>query len=61
MELSDDEKKIIEILRLHGELPVDLISVHAGMPVSQVSAHLLTIELAGIVRSLPGKMYKLTR
>jgi DNA processing protein len=61
VELSEDEKKIVGILQQHGQLPLDLISVHAGMPVSQVSAHLLTIELAGLVRSLPGKMYKLNR
>jgi DNA processing protein len=61
VDLGDEEKKIVEILREHGELTIDLISIHANLPVSIVSAHLLTIEFAGVVRSLPGKVYKLVR
>jgi DNA processing protein len=61
VELSDEDKKIADILREHGELTVDLLSLHANMPVSMVSAHLLTIELTGMIRSLPGKVYKFNR
>ncbi len=61
VDLGEEENKIVEILREHGELTIDLISIHANMPVSIVSAQLLTIELAGLVRSLPGKVYKLVR
>jgi DNA processing protein len=60
-ELTDEETGIITILREHGELPIDIIAIHANLPVSKVSALLLNIEFAGLVRSLPGKVYRLTR
>ncbi len=61
VELSEEEKRLLEILQEHGELTLDILSIHANMPVSKVSAHLLSIELAGLVKSLPGKVYKLVR
>jgi len=60
-EISLDEKQIIEILREAGELPIDLICVQAEMPMSKISAMLLNLEFAGLIRSLPGKMYRLAR
>lgn len=59
VELSDDEHRLIDILREKGELPIDIIALHANIPVSKVSALLLNIEFAGLIRSLPGKVYKL--
>ena len=61
MELSAEEKLIIENLRETGELPIDLICIRLDMPMSKVSAMLLTLEFAGLVRSLPGKVYRLVR
>jgi DNA processing protein len=60
-ELTREELEIVAILREHGELPIDIIAIHANMPVSKVSALLLNIEFAGVVRSLPGKVYRLGR
>lgn len=60
-ELSDEEHKILDILKEHGDLPIDTISIHAEFPVSKVSALLLNIEFAGLVQSLPGKIYRIAR
>jgi DNA processing protein len=40
------------------ELSIDIISIKANMPMSKVSALLLNLEFAGLIRSLPGKIYK---
>ncbi|MDP4210074.1 MAG: DNA-processing protein DprA [Bacteroidota bacterium] len=61
VEISEDEQRIVQTLRESGELPIDLICIHVDMPVSKVSALLLNLEFAGMVRSLPGKVYRLTR
>ena len=61
VELSEEEKMIVALLRESGEFPLDLISMRLNMPVSRVSAMLLNLEFAGMVRSLPGKIYRLTR
>lgn len=60
-EITEDEKRIVNILRESGELPIDLICMHADMPTSKISAMLLNLEFAGLVRSLPGKVYRLTK
>jgi DNA processing protein len=60
-EISEDEQRIVDVLREMGQFSIDLISLHVSLPVSKVSAMLLNLEFAGIVRSLPGKMYRLTR
>jgi len=61
VELTPEEQKIADMLRERGELPIDLISLHVNLPGSKVSAMLLNLEFAGVVRSLPGKVYRLVR
>lgn len=59
VELNSDEKIIINILdEEEEELSIDIIALKANMPVSKVSALLLNLEFSGLIRSLPGKMYK---
>jgi len=58
-ELSQEEIKLVDILKKHGDLPIDSICLEAEMPVSKVSPILLNLEFAGIVKSLPGKVYTL--
>lgn len=59
-ELTEEEKKLFNILKNAGQLPIDLICAEAEMPVSRVSPILLNLEFSGIVKSLPGKVFKLT-
>ncbi len=57
VELNNDEKILMDILG-EEELSIDIISVKANMPMSKVSALLLNLEFSGLIRSLPGKIYK---
>jgi DNA processing protein len=57
--LSEPEQKLVEILREKGKSEIDMIAEHSNMPVNKVSSLLLTLEFAGILRSLPGKVYQL--
>ncbi len=61
VDISNEEQMIVNMLRETGEFPIDLLSMRVNMPVSKVSALLLNLEFAGIIRSLPGKVYRLTR
>jgi len=58
-ELSQEETKLVDIIKKRGDLPIDSICLEAEMPVSKVSPILLNLEFAGIVKSLPGKVYTL--
>ena len=57
VELSDEEKIIVNILRERGKTPIDILSIQANMPVSKVSSILLKLEFSGSVLSYPGKVY----
>jgi DNA processing protein len=57
--LSDDEERIVNIIRQHGEPVIDQISLVAGLPVSRTASLMLELELKGVLRCLPGKKYTL--
>jgi DNA processing protein len=57
--LSPEETSLVEILRNQNELPIDLLCMRANLPVNVVSPLLLNLEFAGIVKALPGKVFKL--
>jgi len=59
-DLSATEQKIADLLRLEGESPIDRICHLTELPVNKVSPALLSLEFSGIVKCLPGKVFKLT-
>lgn len=59
VDLSPDEEKIMELLRVNSEMFIDQISGELTLPVSRVSALLLGLEFKNLIVSLPGKMYRL--
>lgn len=58
--LSHDEEIIVNILKENNNAEIDKIYLLSQMPVSKVSTLLLNLEFSGIVKCLPGKVYKLT-
>ncbi|WP_373398045.1 hypothetical protein V8V91_26825 [Algoriphagus halophilus] len=62
MNFSDrdqEEVKILNLLKDQGESEIDLISLKTEIPLGMLSSKLLALEFEGIVKSLPGKKYKL--
>ena len=59
-DLTPDEQLVTEMLQTDGESMIDLICLKTGLPVSRVSTILLTLEFSGIVKCLPGKVFRLT-
>jgi len=59
-DLAPDENSILDSLSLQ-QKHVDEISHHCSLPSSRASAGLLTLELKGLVRRLPGNMYMRVR
>ncbi len=56
--LSNEEQLLLDILKEQKELSLDELAVLAGMPVSNTSALLLNLEFSGLVKSLPGNIYR---
>jgi len=56
---DEDETLILQLLLDKGESEIDQISYQTEIPLGMLSSKLLSLEFEGIVKSLPGKKYKL--
>ncbi len=59
IELTDEEKIIIEILKEKNCVHIDEINLKSGLSSSSVAAAILGLELQNVVLSLPGKLYQI--
>lgn len=55
--LSEDETKILEIIKKAEVIEIDQLVISSKMATSKVAAALLNLEFQGIVQRLPGKKY----
>ncbi len=56
--LDADEQKLYDYLQANGKQLLDIISLECHIPVSKLSGILLSMELKGVVRPLPGKQFE---
>lgn len=59
-DISLDQQALINVLKQKEKIAIDELSLLAKMPMSQTTSILLDLEFEGHVKSLPGKMYKLS-
>tara|TARA_Y100000815_G_scaffold226923_1_gene215327 strand:+ start:97 stop:1197 length:1101 start_codon:yes stop_codon:yes gene_type:complete len=57
-ELNDDEQKIWSYLNKTGKEQLDIIALNCEMPTYKLAGILLNMELKGVVRPLPGKLFE---
>ncbi|MGB3590274.1 MAG: DNA-processing protein DprA [Nonlabens sp.] len=59
VELDNDEKLVYAYLKEHKQELLDLIALNIDLPVHKVASILMSMELKGVVRPLPGKQFML--
>ncbi len=59
IELSQEEQKVYDHLQNKGQELLDTISFETHLPVYQLATILLQMELKGVIKPLPGKMFEL--
>lgn len=59
IELSAEEKIIVEIVKEKESVHIDEINLKSGLNTSAVAAAILNLELQNVMVSLPGKLYRL--
>lgn len=59
VELNEKEKDIVNLLTGVKMLHVDEIHLQSQLSSSETAATILSLELQGVIKSMPGKMYKL--
>ncbi|WP_316803617.1 DNA-processing protein DprA [Pedobacter nototheniae] len=58
LDLTVNEQKVVDAL-LKGQRAIDELSVELNIPQSKLAIVILTLEMQGIIVSLPGKIYKI--
>jgi DNA processing protein len=62
LDLSDEEQEIVTVLRQHSEgIQVNELSIVLAKPFSKISSLLLEMEFKGIVKCLPGGIYRIIK
>jgi DNA processing protein len=59
VELNSTEQKIYDYLQQNGKQLLDIIALECNIPLFQLSSILLQMELKGITKPLPGKMFEI--
>tara|TARA_R110002020_G_scaffold285140_4_gene500703 strand:+ start:791 stop:1891 length:1101 start_codon:yes stop_codon:yes gene_type:complete len=59
VELDDNEKSIWNFLDKNGKEQMDIIALKCEMPTFKLAGILLNMELKGVIRPLPGKLFEL--
>lgn len=57
--LDSDEQKIYDFLLKNGKELLDIIALKCDFPIFKMSGILLNMELKGIIRPLPGKLFEI--
>ena len=58
VDLSEPEQKIYDYLHQHGKQHMDAIALACEVPIYQLSSLLLQMELKGVIKPLPGKLFE---
>jgi DNA processing protein len=58
VDLECDEQKIYDFLLINGKELLDVIALQCDFPIYKISGILLNMELKGVVRPLPGKLFE---
>jgi DNA processing protein len=56
--LDGDEQKVYDYLLKKGKEQMDIIALHCDFPIYRISGLLLNMELKGVIRPLPGKLFE---
>ena len=56
--LDNDEQKLYDYLQKNGKQLLDIIALECDFPIFRISGILLNMELKGVIRPLPGKLFE---
>ena len=56
---TDDESRVISLLRQRGEFQIDDLSFETNIPLNKLASLLLNLEFQDLIKAMPGKKFKL--
>ena len=57
--LNEEEQKIYDYLKKNGKQLLDIVALDCNIPVYQISSILMQMELKGLIKPHPGKMFEI--
>ena len=60
-EISEKESVLLQILHERGEMQINQLTVAPNLPTGEILSTLLEMEFKGLVRTLPGGMFRTTK
>ncbi len=60
-ELTQDEQLIVNLVKTVEMADIDFLSMKSGWNTGKVATTLLNLEFSGVLKALPGKVYKMNR
>lgn len=61
VELNDEEKIVFHYLKEKDKELLDVIAIQCNLPTFKIASILLAMELKGVIRPLPGKLFQLIK
>ena len=58
IELGEEEQKLYEFLQSRGKTELDVVALNCNLPTFKTASLLLNMELKGVIRPLPGKLFE---
>lgn len=58
VDLEPEEQKVYDFLQVNGKELLDIIAIQCDFPIFKMSGILLNMELKGLIRPLPGKLFE---
>ncbi|KAF2332197.1 DNA-processing protein DprA [Flavobacterium nitrogenifigens] len=58
VELEPEEQKVYDFLQKNGKELLDIIAIECEIPIFKLSGILIGMELKGVIRPLPGKLFE---
>ncbi|MDW8849488.1 DNA-processing protein DprA [Flavobacterium sp. MMLR14_040] len=58
VDLEPEEQKVYDFLIINGKELLDIIALQCDFPIFRISGILLNMELKGVIRPLPGKLFE---
>jgi DNA processing protein len=59
IDLTDEERKVIELLKSTEVITTDIAAIELNMTVQAINSLMLNLEFKGVLKSLPGNRFKL--
>lgn len=58
VELTEEEQHVYNYLLKEGKQQLDMIALHCNMPIFKMATMLLNLELKGVIKPMPGKIFE---